>query len=144
MTTLPTPEILRKRAAAALARANTYAHSGTASAGDLTACAQGAAGFAAYARELLTIAAHLEPAPPTAAPAEVSPPDDHEPEGGDVYEYGGAHYALVWCPDESNVGMSLIGCPPPTGEFSGRASWHVRKDFVRRFCRRVSPPREAT
>ena len=140
MTTLPTPETLRERAAAVLDRAHTI----ECTAGDPRVGAERAVALAAYARELLTIAAQLEPTPSTATPAETSPPDAHEPEGGDVYEYGGAHYALVWCPDESNVGMSLIGCPPPTGEFSGRASWHVRKDFVRRFCRRVSPPREAT
>ena len=146
MTTLPTPETLRSRAAEAIDRADSATRVGrdTTDATRILAETQRAVALAAYARELLTIAAQLEPAPSTTAPAETSPPDAHEPEGGDVYEYGGAHYALVWCPDESNVGMSLIGCSPPTGEFSGRASWHVRKDFVRRFCRRVSPPREAT
>lgn len=144
MTTLPTPETLRERAAAALANANRDAAMATSDNATRESLRRSAASLAAYARELLTIADAQTPAPSTATPAETSPPDAHEPEGGDVYEYGGAHYALVWCPDESNVGMSLIGCPPPTGEFSGRASWHVRKDFVRRFCRRVSPPREAT
>ena len=143
MTTLPTPEILRKRAAEAIDRADSATRVGrdTTDAARILTETQRAVALTAYARELLTIAAQLEPAPSTAAPAEVSPPDDHEPARGDVYEYAGAHYAAA-IDGHGCVILSLVGVA--VGKF-GEGSRHVvSPDFVRRFCRRVSPPREAT
>ena len=140
MTTLPTPETLRSRAAVALACAESATDTGrfTTDAAHILTETQRAVALAAYARELLTIAAHLEPAPSTAAPAEVSAPDDHEPQRGDVYEYAGAHYAVAMTfPGDDCI--ALVAVESPTEH---RVS--VAPDFVRRFCRRVSPPREAT
>ncbi len=139
MTTLPTPETLRERAAAVLDRAHTI----ECTAGDPRVGAERAVALAAYARELLTIAAQLEPTPSTAAPAEVSPPDDHDPARGDVYEYGGEHYSIGDGGTANTVRMSLIGYPAtPFNPTAPSGSWFVAPDFVRRFCRRVSPPRE--
>ncbi len=135
MTTLPTPDTLRERAEAALARANTHALAGTAGDRTLAPNTEGAASLATYARELLTIAAMLSAAPSAATPAEVSPPDDHEPARGDVYEYAGAHYAVSF-PDDGLVVLVAVEAP------SDRCT--VTADFVRRFCLRVSPPREAS
>ena len=75
MTTLPTPETLRSRAAVALACAESATNTGrfTTDAAHILTETQRAVALAAYARELLTIAAHLEPAASTSAPAEVSP-----------------------------------------------------------------------
>ena len=135
-TTLPTPETLRSRAAVALACADSATDAGRHStdAARILTETQRAVALAAYARELLTIAAQLEPAPSTAAPAEVSPPDDHEPARGDVYEYAGAHYAVSGI--VGVVTLSLVGANEPR-------HWSASADFVRRFCRRVSPAREA-
>lgn len=76
MTTLPTPESLRKRAAVALACAESATNTGrfTTDAARILTETQRAVALTAYARDLLAIAAQLEPAPSTAAPAEVSPP----------------------------------------------------------------------
>lgn len=136
MTTLPTPETLRSRAAVALACADSATDAGRHStdAARILTETQRAAALAAYARELLTIADAQTPAPTTAPPAEVAPLDDHEPQRGDVYEYAGAHYAVSGI--VGVVTLSLVG------ESESR-SWSASANFVRRFCRRVSPAREA-
>ena len=96
-TTLPTPDTLRSRAAVALACAESATDTGrfTTDAARILVEAQRAVALAAYARELLTIAAQLEPAPSTAAPAEVAP-NDHEPVRGDVYRHrSGAEWVYL-------------------------------------------------
>jgi len=138
MTTLPTPDTLRERATDALDRAHTIA----CTARDPLVGAERAVALAAYARELLTIAAQLEPAPSTAAPAEVSPPDDHEPARGDVYEYAGAH--VVACGYLGGLVHLTSAAPGRPGGLADRGDRFLSPDFVRRFCRRVSPAREAT
>nr|MCH9839390.1 hypothetical protein [bacterium] len=143
-TTLPTPETLRSRAAAALVAADRDATNTLYDGPSKEVVHRSAVARAAYARELLTIAAQLEPAPSTAAPAEVSPPDGHEPVRGDVYEYGGEHYSIGDGGTANTVRMSLIGYPAsPFNPTAPSGSWFVAPDFVRRFCRRVSPAREA-
>ncbi len=144
MTTLPTPETLRKRAAEAIDRADSATRVGrdTTDAARILAETQRGAALAAYARELLTIAAQLEPAPSTAAPGEVSPPDDHEPARGDVYEYDGTH--VVVCGGVGGLVHLTSAAPGRPGGLAGRGDRFLSPDFVRRFCRRVSPPREAT
>ena len=136
-TTLPTPEILRERAANALHVADKDATNHLYDGPGRESVYRNAVALAAYARELLTIAAQLNPAPSTAAPAEVSPPDDSPPARGDVYEYAETHYAVAMTfPGDDCI--ALVAVESPTEH---RVS--VAPDFVRRFCRRVSPAREA-
>jgi len=143
MTALPTPETLRSRAAVALACADSATDAGRHStdAARILTETQRAAALAAYARELLTIADAQTPALVT-APAEVSPPDDHEPARGDVYEYAGAH--VVVCGDLGGLVHLTSAAPgrPTLGGLADRGDRFLPADFVRRFCRRVSPPRE--
>ena len=110
MTTLPTPETLRERAAAVLDRAHTI----ECTAGDPRVGAERAVALAAYARELLTIAAQLEPAPSTAAPAEVSPPDDHDPARGDLYRHTSTGDEWVVCALDADA-VYLAGARPCLG-----------------------------
>ena len=93
MTTLPTPETLRSRAAEAIARADSATRVGrdTTDATRILAETQRAVALAAYARELLTIAAQFEPAPSTAAPAET------HPRRGDLYRHTSTGDEWVVC-----------------------------------------------
>ena len=128
MTTLPTPEILRKRAAEAIDRADSATRVGrdTTDAAHILTETQRAVALAAYARELLTIAAQLEPAPSTAAPAEVSPPDDHAPARGDVYRHSvsGNVWVAVYV---SSVSGDVYLAPSTT---LPAAAWTVSPDFL--------------
>mgnify|MGYP003420600468 FL=1 len=137
MTTLPTPEILRKRAAEAIDRADSATRVGrdTTDAARILAETQRAASLAAYARELLTIAAQLEPAPSTAAPAEVSPPDGHEPARGDVYRHSvsGNVWVAVYV---SSVSGDVYLAPSTT---LPAAAWTVSPDFLAANFTRVTP-----
>ena len=124
MTTLPTPEILRKRAAEAIDRADSATRVGrdTTDAAHILTETQRAVALAAYARELLTIAAQLEPAPSTAAPAEVAP-NDHEPVRGDVYRHrSGAEWVVVYI----DGGDMILAVSEP----HARPPWHVSPDFL--------------
>lgn len=110
MTTLPTPETLRERAAAVLDRAHTI----ECTAGDPRVGAERAVALAAYARELLTIAAQLEPTPSTATPGEVSPPDGHEPVRGDLYRHTSTGDEWVVCALDADA-VYLAGARPCLG-----------------------------
>jgi hypothetical protein len=110
MTTLPTPETLRERAAAVLDRAHTI----ECTAGDPRVGAERAVALAAYARELLTIAAQLEPTPSTATPGEVSPPDDHDPARGDLYRHTSTGDEWVVCALDADA-VYLAGARPCLG-----------------------------
>ena len=127
-TTLPTPDTLRSRAAVALACAESATDTGrfTTDAARILVEAQRAVALAAYARELLTIAAQLEPAPSTAAPAEVSPPDDHAPARGDVYRHSvsGNVWVAVYV---SGVSGDVYLAPSTT---LPAAAWTVSPDFL--------------
>ena len=92
-TTLPTPDTLRSRAAVALACAESATDTGrfTTDAARILVEAQRAVALAAYARELLTIAAQFEPAPSTAAPAET------HPRRGDLYRHTSTGDEWVVC-----------------------------------------------
>ena len=126
-TTLPTPDTLRSRAAVALACAESATDTGrfTTDAARILVEAQRAVALAAYARELLTIAAQLEPAPSTAAPAEVSPPDD-SPRVGDVYRHSvsGNVWVAVYV---SSVSGDVYLAPSTT---LPAAAWTVSPDFL--------------
>ena len=93
MTTLPTPETLRSRAAVALACAESATNTGrfTTDAAHILTETQRAVALTAYARELLTIAAQFEPAPSTAAPAET------HPRRGDLYRHTSTGDEWVVC-----------------------------------------------
>ena len=93
MTTLPTPDTLRSRAAVALACAESATDTGrfTTDAARILVEAQRAVALTAYARELLTIAAQFEPAPSTAAPAET------HPRRGDLYRHTSTGDEWVVC-----------------------------------------------
>lgn len=126
-TTLPTPDTLRKRAALALSIADTATDAGrhsTDNARILTET-QRAAALAAYARELLTIAAQPDPAPSTTAPAEVSPPDD-SPRVGNVYRHSvsGNVWVAVYV---SGVSGDVYLAPSTT---LPAAAWTVSPDFL--------------
>ena len=116
MTTLPTPETLRSRAAVALACAESATNTGrfTTDAARILTETQRAVALTAYARELLTIAAQLEPAPSTAAPAEVSPPDDHAPARGDIYRHASTGDEWVVCALDADA-IYLAGARPCLG-----------------------------
>ena len=126
-TTLPTPDTLRSRAAVALACAESATDTGrfTTDAARILVEAQRAVALAAYARELLTIAAQLEPAPSTTAPAEVSPPDD-SPRVGDVYRHtvSGNVWVAVYV---SGVSGDVYLAPSTT---LPAAAWTVSPDFL--------------
>ena len=126
-TTLPTPETLRSRAAVALACAESATDTGrfTTDAAHILTETQRAVALAAYARELLTIAAQLEPAPSTTAPAEVSPPDD-SPRVGDVYRHtvSGNVWVAVYV---SGVSGDVYLAPSTT---LPAAAWTVSPDFL--------------
>ena len=136
MTTLPTPESLRKRAAVALACAESATNTGrfTTDAARILTETQRAAALAAYARELLTIAAQPDPAPSTAAPAEVSPPDD-SPRVGDVYRHSvsGNVWVAVYV---SGVSGDVYLAPSTT---LPAAAWTVSPDFLAANFARVTP-----
>jgi hypothetical protein len=122
--TLPTPETLRSRAAVALACAESATNTGrfTTDAARILTETQRAVALTAYARELLTIAAQLEPAPSTAAPAEVAP-NDHEPVRGDVYRHrSGAEWVVVYI----DGGDMILAVSEP----HARPPWHVSPDFL--------------
>jgi hypothetical protein len=89
-----------------------------------------------YALNLTRYAATLAPSPQTTAPVEVSPPDDHTPTRGDVYEYLGAHYVIASAMADDMVIMLQVG-----GSLDRTSSYPIAADYVRRYCRRVSPPR---
>ena len=127
-TTLPTPDTLRSRAAVALACAESATNTGrfTTDAARILAETQRGAALAAYARELLTIAAQLEPAPSTAAPAEVSPPDDHEPARGDVYRHSVS--GNVWVAVYVSSASGDVYLAPSTT--LPAAAWTVSPDFL--------------
>ena len=126
MTTLPTPETLRSRAAVAIDRADSATRVGrdTTDAARILTETQRAVALTAYARELLTIAAQLEPAPSTAAPAEVAP-NDHEPVRGDVYRHrSGAEWVVVYV---SSVSGDVYLAPSTT---LPAVAWTVSPDFL--------------
>jgi len=136
MTTLPTPETLRSRAAVALACAESATNTGrfTTDAARILTETQRAVALTAYARELLTIAAQLEPAPSTAAPAEVSPPDD-SPRVGNVYRHSvsGNVWVAVYV---SGVSGDVYLAPSTT---LPAAAWTVSPDFLAANFTRVTP-----
>ncbi len=135
-TTLPTPETLRSRAAVALACADSATDAGRHStdAARILTETQRAAALAAYARELLTIADAQTPALVT-APAEVSPPDDHEPARGDVYRHSvsGNVWVAVYV---SSVSGDVYLAPSTT---LPAAAWTVSPDFLAANFTRVTP-----
>ena len=88
---LPTPETLRERAAAALVAADRDATNTLYDGPSKEVVHRSAVARAAYARELLTIAAQLEPAPSTAAPAET------HPRRGDLYRHTSTGDEWVVC-----------------------------------------------
>jgi hypothetical protein len=134
-TTLPTPETLRSRAAAALVAADRDATNTLYDGPSKEVVHRSAVARAAYARELLTIAAQLEPAPSTAAPAEVSPPDDHAPARGDVYRHSvsGNVWVAVYV---SSVSGDVYLAPSTT---LPAAAWTVSPDFLAANFTRVTP-----
>jgi hypothetical protein len=133
--TLPTPETLRSRAAAALVAADRDATNALYDGPSKEVVHRSAVALAAYARELLTIAAQLEPAPSTAAPAEVSPPDDHAPARGDVYRHSvsGNVWVAVYV---SGVSGDVYLAPSTT---LPAAAWTVSPDFLAANFARVTP-----
>ncbi len=124
-TTLPTPETLRSRAAAALVAADRDATNTLYDGPSKEVVHRSAVARAAYARELLTIAAQLEPAPSTASPAEVSPPDD-SPRVGNVYRHtvSGNVWVAVYV---SGVSGDVYLAPSTT---LPAAAWTVSPDFL--------------
>lgn len=122
--TLPTPETLRSRAAAALVAADRDATNTLYDGPSKEVVHRSAVARAAYARELLTIAAQLEPAPSTASPAEVSPPDD-SPRVGNVYRHSvsGNVWVAVYV---SGVSGDVYLAPSTTLP----AAWTVSPDFL--------------
>ena len=132
--TLPTPETLRSRAAAALVAADRDATNTLYDGPSKEVVHRSAVARAAYARELLTIAAQLEPAPSTAAPAEVSPPDD-SPRVGNVYRHSvsGNVWVAVYV---SGVSGDVYLAPSTT---LPAAAWTVSPDFLAANFTRVTP-----
>lgn len=132
--TLPTPETLRSRAAAALVAADRDATNTLYDGPSKEVVHRSAVARAAYARELLTIAAQLEPAPSTTAPAEVSPPDD-SPRVGNVYRHtvSGNVWVAVYV---SGVSGDVYLAPSTT---LPAAAWTVSPDFLAANFTRVTP-----
>jgi len=132
--TLPTPETLRSRAAAALVAADRDATNTLYDGPSKEVVHRSAVARAAYARELLTIAAQLEPAPSTASPAEVSPPDD-SPRVGNVYRHtvSGNVWVAVYV---SGVSGDVYLAPSTT---LPAAAWTVSPDFLAANFTRVTP-----
>ena len=112
--TLPTPETLRSRAAAALVAADRDATNTLYDGPSKEVVHRSAVARAAYARELLTIAAQLEPTPSTATPGEVSPPDGHEPVRGDLYRHTSTGDEWVVCALDADA-VYLAGARPCLG-----------------------------
>ena len=133
MTTLPTPETLRSRAAVALACAESATNTVFEAAAH-ESWLRRATERAAYAETLLRIAAQLEPAPSTAAPAEVSPPDD-SPRVGNVYRHtvSGNVWVAVYV---SGVSGDVYLAPSTT---LPAAAWTVSPDFLAANFTRVTP-----
>jgi hypothetical protein len=132
--TLPTPETLRSRAAAALVAADRDATNALYDGPSKEVVHRSAVALAAYARELLTIAAQLEPAPSTTDPAEVSPPDD-SPRVGNVYRHtvSGNVWVAVYV---SGVSGDVYLAPSTT---LPAAAWTVSPDFLAANFARVTP-----